>query len=353
MAYIQQDDKLQGGADQQQQPGQQSSGQVGSGSAPLVGSGSSSVGSNVSTAGVGAGGQGGWTNIQAYLDANKGNNTTVNALNNTVGGAFDQAESKINQSADQTKQQADQEKSQTYSKDNLDNQIKNGGGADSFKSWFGKSYSGPQNYAATVDQQAQQYGQNLQDPNARQALMNQVYNKAAGGQISSGALALQKQLDVNNPNLAATQDNLSQRYSALQNLASQKSQDTDAYVKQAQQDFSKSRQDADAHLRSRSQALFDKMEWLKNVTGDGSTGKPIDNTDALGYSYGSTDGNYYTPMANQYNLIQDYLGSGGGVPTQFQGTPVAPVDDGKTPVEYTDPFGGIKVAYKGSGGMVE
>ena len=111
MAYIQ-DDQIQSNGQGSAQPGQ--------GSAPSStsvtadpsqslstgGASSSDVGSGVSTAGVGAGGTGGWTNIQAYLNANKGNTSTADTLGKDVNSQFDADQKRIGDDAESKKSAA-------------------------------------------------------------------------------------------------------------------------------------------------------------------------------------------------------------------------------------------------------
>ena len=221
MAYLAEDDKLQDPNNPSTQTDQQQAGSTpGTTSAP----GSSDVGTGVSAAGVGAGGTGGWTNIQAYLNANKGNNTTVDALNNQVGGAFQKDQDALTSSADKAESDATSNAFMGHEKfqENTAQALSKSNQSDAesaLKQYLNGTYKGPTEYNYGLSADTQNYGQGLQSDDNFQGLLNNVYNKAAGGQISTGQLALQKQLDYNNPNFAETKDKLNSQYSALQSLA--------------------------------------------------------------------------------------------------------------------------------------
>jgi hypothetical protein len=222
MAYIQPDDKL---LDQQNAQGAQTPGLVGD-------SAGQDVGNGVSTAGVGAGGMGNWTNIQAYLGANKGDTGSAQALDKTVNSQFDTEKKTM---ADQSQnflsgaqKQVDDSK---VSNEQADNLIKSA--ADSY-SWQGeqptaykdsvgkvqgalnKEYSGPLSYDYGFTAPTQQYGQDLKDNGGFDNLMSSIYSKAAGSPLTSGQYALQKQLDVNNEGLSNTREKLLGQYAGLE-----------------------------------------------------------------------------------------------------------------------------------------
>lgn len=69
------------------------------------------------TAGVGAGGVGGWTNIQSYLGANQGSGASAGLFNSKVGGEFDSEKQKLSDSSNQAKTQAQS----IYDKSNISN----------------------------------------------------------------------------------------------------------------------------------------------------------------------------------------------------------------------------------------
>lgn len=236
MAFLAQDDKLQsegqGSADLGQ--GQALNNQASS--APLINSGGSLAGSQVSTAGVGKGGRGSFTNIQAYLEANKGNNSTGEAIASNVGSAFDGEQKKIEDDS-ASKISEGQAKLESVKglrtragqfdfSDGSDDPAKKAQ-ADEIKQGLAGQYSAPR-VAYTIGNEANQYGQQLQNDQGFDALLDQTYNKAAGGQISSGQKALQRQLDLNNDQLTGKRQDLAARYKALEGIASTKAADTNS-----------------------------------------------------------------------------------------------------------------------------
>lgn len=285
MAYLDEDEKLLG-------QGNQSTGTAASSQSPLVGSSGSDVGTGVSTAGVGAGGQGGWTNIQAYLNANKDNqNATPNALNSQYGSVFDEEESKLNADSSSVKTQAQSEAQKlTGKQDQLESYVNRAartgddnertGIVDEVKGYLNNQYSGPQSYAYGLGAKTQDYG--TQITGDRTALLNNVYKNAAGGQITQGQLALQNQLDVNNTGVDDARAALAARYSGLQNLANKTTEDTNKAITDA-----------------------------KSAYGTSQTGLK-DELNRMADTYGSTKyGN-----ADKYNAIQQFLGTG----ATFNGT---------------------------------
>lgn len=229
MAYIQDDPNLlQDPSQQQGQQGQQS----GDGGPTTVGGGSNDVGSNTSTAGIGAGGTGGWTNIQAYLNANKGDTGSAQALQKTVGDQFNQEKNTYQTDSQNFLKGAQDKVSQdSITPDQADQTIKHA--KDSYD-WSGKqpqayqqdvskvrnaltgAYSGPTEYNYGFNNTTQEYGNDLKDPSGGfNQLMNHVYQNVAPTPLSSGQLNLQRQLDVNNDNLANTRQNLAGQYDTL------------------------------------------------------------------------------------------------------------------------------------------
>lgn len=309
MAFLAEDDKLQdsqGSADQGQGSAQSSE------PAPLINSGGSLAGSQVSTAGVGKGGRGNFTNIQAYLEANKGNNTTGDALSRDVGSEFDTEQSKIQSDSEAKKSEGAAKAAEARTvrqkagfattndvTPDQENEIKQG---------LAGQYSAPK-VAYTIGQNASQYGQQLQNDQGFDALLNQTYNKAAGGQISAGQKALQRQLDSRNDGLAGQRQDLASRYKALESLAGTATKDTNdalsGYEKQYQDDIT----GAKSALGTTRTQLEDS---LKNFT------NPKEEA--------------YTQTRNRYEAISRLLGLD-PTPTEYQGPgggdfmPVANPDD--------------------------
>jgi hypothetical protein len=223
MAYLAQDDK------QNQDQNQQDQGSAGSSGAPVVGN-SAGAGS-VSTAGMSAGGGGAWTNIQSYLNANKGNTGSANLLNQQVGNTFNQESQNEKSQAQDAKNQSDQVVSQNkLGQDQASKMVEQLGGMyqnnkpqsadytnqiNQLHSQLYGNYSGPSQFNYALGGQAQQYGTNLGNDQGFTSVMNDLYQKNAPG-MGSGGLALQQQLDTNNDAVQNARQNLLAQYSGLQ-----------------------------------------------------------------------------------------------------------------------------------------
>lgn len=271
MAFIQDEEDPLG----QGQPGQPGQGQE---QAPLVGQGSTQVGQGSGAGGAaspaGAGGQGGWVNLQTYLGANQGDTGSAGALQNKVGGQFGQERDNFTKDSQSFLGDA-----QKYSDDHSLNQGKvdditkratemyswgpqgpasgggdkpddpfsndtgtgaqqkvtgdgnpppvggNAGNIDSaatyddlvgqIKHGLTDQYDGQRSYNYGLSNQAQEYGSQLNDNGGFDQLMGQVYSSAAGRPMTSGQNALQKQLDVNNTGLVDARKGLSDQYAQL------------------------------------------------------------------------------------------------------------------------------------------
>jgi hypothetical protein len=314
MAFIDDQDKLlQDGQqqDQQQTDAGNSAGQTTDPNPTLGGGGSSDVGTNVSTAGVGAGGQGGWTNIQAYLEANKDNNTTGDALNSSVGGTLDSEKNRI-ESDSQSKLAEGQSKvdeakaTHAATGQYLGGSSTYGGDTENtLKQNLNGSYT-PQQADYTIGNDAYQYGQQLGSDEGFDSLLNQTYNNAAGGQISAGQRTLQHQLDMNNPQLAQNRSDLNARYKALEGLATSKAADTNA---------------ATAGFANQ---YKDELTGAKNDIGTARTAAEAQLKD---YTNSKQQG--YDQLRSQYESLSRLLGMEAN-PTDYKGTDqgdFAPKDD--------------------------
>jgi hypothetical protein len=242
MAFIQDDDKL---LENQNQDQQNQAGQQGSSDPAAVNGGSQSTsvsGEPVSTAGVGAGGQGGWVNLQSYLNANAGNTSTADKLNSDYGGAFDKEESQLNDQSSQAKTQAEGEASKlkdarANERSYVDTAVSKNPTVDkdanfnAVKGYLNNAYSGPQSFNYDLSQQTKDYGENVN--RSLPDMLSTVYDSAAGGRMTSGQRALQNQLDTNNDAVTKAQSSLRDRYSALTQNAGLKNQETQDAINNA------------------------------------------------------------------------------------------------------------------------
>lgn len=259
---------------------------------PLVGQGSSVVGAQGggnTAAGVGPGGTGGWTNIQAYLDANKGNDTgSSQLLDKTVGGQFDQErqnftnasqgflndaqgqvdKSKIdNNTADQYINQASHQ--YLYNGEDAKNPVLSGqpsGGSplnqkvtpgsdqtsgyqpidpsmqysdivNKFTHALNDKYSGPTQYNYALGDKTQQYGGDLKDNASFDSLMKNIYSGAAQNPLTSGQYELQKQFDVGNQALGDSRKKWGDQYDQLQTDRDKTVADTTSGLSNVEQSY--------------------------------------------------------------------------------------------------------------------
>ena len=297
MAFIQTDDKL---LDQQNQ--NQLQNQSTSINAPLVGGGSSQVSGNVSTAGIGAGGTGKWTNIQAYLNANKGVDTgATQMINDKVGGEFDKEKSQLQSTAAQTKSEAEKQVDPINDvKQNANQYLQqgqkdyswqgnHGGGYQKALSAFNNArnaqYKGPQSYTYSFGAPAQQYQANLQNDESFNQFLGDMYQTKAGGQLSAGGRELQKQLNISNEPLQQARQNLLQRYAGLTDERDQTVKATNDAIQKAQSDLQSGKSYINEFLNSGGKSAGDSIskqeadakaayaEALKQGSGLSSAGK--------------------------------------------------------------------------------
>ncbi len=236
-------------------------------------------GSGASTAGVGAGGTGGWTNIQAYLGANKADNGAAGLLNDKAQGQYDKENTALQTQASDAKTQAEGEANKiNEAKDNSKqwvNQAANaydwsGNHGDPYKQNVGKlqtalngQYQGPQNFAYGTSADFQKTQSALGDNSAFSNYMNDIYKNKAGGQLSAGQGALQTQLDVNNQNLADARANLLKQYSGFGDIVNNTAKDTDAAIQTAKTLYGNNQQGLKTFLQNMGndyQTQIDKAE---------------------------------------------------------------------------------------------
>jgi hypothetical protein len=286
----------------------------GSGQDPFAGQ------SGVSTAGVGSGGTGGWTNIQAYLNANKGNTGSSDALSKQVGQAFDQEDQTFKDQSGQARQQAQGEVDRSnlgtdqasklvsqaanlYSYSPNQNADANLGGGDPYKAIIDqfqnarKAYSGPSSfsYNSPTYSKVQDYGSNLGTDQGFGALMQGIYNSSAGGRLTSGQQALQTQLDSNNPLLSQARQSLLDRYSGLTGSINQGAQDTDQFVKNAAGQVGSNQSALDQYLSGEAtkdrDSLTHKADAANIHANDFATKLSQELSRLTDYKYNPTDSN--------------------------------------------------------------
>jgi len=287
MAFLGEDDKLKQDAEQQGQ-------QVGGGGQSFVsGQGSNDVGQATSSAGVTGGGGGNWTNIQAYMNANKDYSKSSDLLAKHVGGELEKEKSNIDTGSQQALDASNKAKGFDYSVDeankdlnsasnmynwnsknsglygNAQQKISNRNNAPAvdqfgknaadyqkkYQDYMAQSYNGPKEWSYGVGAQAQDYAKNLKDDNAFNNMMTGVYQKQSGSRLTPGQLALQNQLNVaDGSKLSETRKDYQNKYGDLMNYASGKSASTTEALR-----------NNEAHLRDTQNAIKDSM--LKRLSG--------------------------------------------------------------------------------------
>jgi hypothetical protein len=348
MAYLATDDK-------QDKDQQQAAATVGAVSAPasttggFVGSGTAQP----STAGVGSGGSGGWTNIQSYLTANKDSTGSANALQSEGAGIFDKEASNLQKTSQDTKQQAQTEASKNYvAQDQASKMIQDAGKAYNYgpnqtqpytdivnnvQGIRSMQYGGPSSYSYGMGGDTQQFGEGMKQDDAFGGIMNQLYNRAAGGTMTTGANALQKQLDTNNEALNTTRQNLLSRYAGLQSDVTNTLADTNAELANQSARFNQNKNDFDTYLQNQRQnnkgdidravkdAELQRMEFMASTPQTIADGQerfgsgvnfsvvPYRETATPTYVGGSANTENIggvNEQRNQFNALADFLGLG-------------------------------------------
>lgn len=258
MAYVGADNKLQDpnqqaqgqGQAQQQDPNQQAPqanvANAGASGDTITGGASGQPGaqspSMSSGQQAGTGGQGGWTNIQSYMQANQGDTGSAKNLQDKAGGQFDTEKQNLDTQAGQVKQQgqaqadsikqaqsgaaqmvSDAAKNYSYSGQQGDPYNQNVG---KLKSAINGQYSGPSDFQYSFGADTQKAGDALGNDGAFNNYLGDIYQQRAGGQLSQGGKSLQTQLDSGNQALADTRQNLLKQYSGLGDYRNQTVTDT-------------------------------------------------------------------------------------------------------------------------------
>ena len=309
-----------------------SGGQVagtGSPAAPTVsGAGGSDVG-GVSTAGVGAGGTGGWTNIQAYLNANQGDTGSAQNLTNSVGSQFGneksqlqgqsnqamsgaknyvdstnvpnaQADSWVNQAAQQYNFPGSTDTKGGYAAnptsgtgafsgtpqskatpDGPDYTVAPADGKTGYQTIVDKAnnaingqWQGPSSFAYGLSGKTQEYGNDLNNDQAFKNYMSSIYSQKAGTPLTSGQSALQDQLDTNSQPLSQARSNLQGQYGDLQNQVGQVSQDTNNALNNYQNQFHTNQNALKSYFGDQS------TKYNNNISTDDQNARAGYNTDA-------------------------------------------------------------------------
>lgn len=166
------------------------------------------------------GGFGGWTNIQSYISANEGNDSSAKLLDSTVGAEFDKEKSRFDSESSKMTNDAKSKADESVGfVNNFQNNLNNAASgnfnndyANQAKSFLGSTYD-PGQFTFSLNKNAQNYGNNLKDDNSFYKMQNDMYAKTTGSPLSTGQQSLQTQLDTSSDKLAQARNGLLDRYS--------------------------------------------------------------------------------------------------------------------------------------------
>jgi hypothetical protein len=292
---------------------------------PQVGVGSSGVvtgGSNQGLAqqsGVGAGGQGSWTNIQAYLNANQKDTGSAQALEKKVGSTLQNEQSKLNSEVDKTVSDAnrvagtyDDAKANTktwinqaanaYDWDGQHGQ-EYGNTVNKVKGLMTQQYQGPQDFNYATSQDYNRGQEALKNDQAFKSYLGDMYREKAGGQMSSGQLALQNQFDVNNENLAKTRTRMLDQMAGFDTDKQDAIKRADTGIQEAQNKF-----------RNDQSAFNDSLFNMQNELDSNINQQEIDARNAYQKDYSTGLSGRANAVKSNYN---DFTGLSGGGFTDY------------------------------------
>lgn len=332
MAFLADDDKL-----KQDQLASQGGSQSQS-TAPLQNQGGGIV--NSAPSGVSSGAQDGkaWTNIQAYLNANKDNTTSAGYLNKEVGSQFDKDQSRLTDTSNEAKSKAQaqvdqnkigtdqasqmiQDASRQYSFNQSEAPAQYGQTVNTLKNSLNAQYQGPQSYEFGLDAPTTNYGNNLKTDQGFGSVMNSLYDKAAGGVMSSGSKNLQQQLDTNNEALSNTRRSLLERYSSLTDNAGKALDQTNQAINSSRAQFDAGNEGSykaqlSKYLRDLQSDSKDQLNIQAFDSGNGTGGLPTGSIRLPGYEQpapSNTLNDTKLSALKQYNTIADILGLGDSI----------------------------------------
>lgn len=215
--------------------------------------GGSDVGGGVSTAGVGGVGGGGWTNIQAYLNANQGDNGSAKNLTDTVSKQFGNENTQMQGQSQKALSDAQGYVDQSnVSPDKANSWITGAQDAytwgapqnDTYNGYVNQAqtalngqYGGPSSFSYSFDPTTQNYGNDLSNDQGFKSLMTNLYSQKAGTPLTGGQAALQNQFDSNNQDLAAARQQGNAQYGDLQKSRDALNTDTSSVLQGDQSQY--------------------------------------------------------------------------------------------------------------------
>lgn len=308
--------------DTAQKPLSSDGGDVVSGGANQASSAASSQPSQSSGQQAGTGGQGaGWTNIQAYMNANAGDTGEAQKLQGTIGSQFDSDKRAVTDQASSAKTAAQsQADKKGAAESNASDWVKSAGKAydwsgnqtkdysdvtENFRSALNAQYTAPTSYNFGLSDKSQQYGSTLGNDQAFNQFLGDQYQQQAGAPLSTGGRNLQTQLDASNGALNDTRQNLLKQYSGLGQYRDSQVADANSAAQKAQQDFTNHQANLQNYLSGRSSA---DLNDLANATSAAKTN--YNNEYNSGSGQAST---LYDGLTDRYN------GGNGGIDAAVAG----------------------------------
>jgi hypothetical protein len=238
-----------------------------------------------------------WVNIQNYLQANQGSQGTSNALRSKLGGALQEEKDELNTRTGALRSQADTNSappnfygldrtdapgggSRYFWNDNYINELgslynDSGSQSDAYnqklqqhRNFMGQQYQGPKKgsfgYQPGVkNANVQDYYGDLQanDQDFYNSTLPEVYRQTAGGTFGSGQMALQQQLDLNNPHVLDARKDLAQDYTNFFSVGAPTAvQETNDYLGQAENKFNQTKEGVNTALNFMGNSRYNHLQ---------------------------------------------------------------------------------------------
>lgn len=232
-----------------------------------------------SAAPQGTGGSQQWTNIQSYLTANQGQNQQrADGVKQQVQGTFGQEKQQFDQKAQEAKSSAEKatEPVRSINQDKASQLISQASSADKgsegyqqainpLKQAVSTKIEAPKTFAYGLGAQTQELGQ-VQDQQKFGNVLGMFDKKAQGGRdLSTGQRALQNQLDVQNPFLEQTRQDLATQYKGLTDDIGARSVDTNKQVSDIYSQGQKSQDELKSFLENQASGSMSNLENLSQA----------------------------------------------------------------------------------------
>lgn len=255
-----------------------------------------------------------WTNVQAYLGANKDNNSSSKLLEDNVGSQLSAEKQNYDTEAGKSLNAAKEKTDESsWVANNFNNNL---GSATSgsynndylnrSKNLLNNNYQAqPFSYAANT--KTTDYGNALKKDDSFYNLQNDLYTKAAGGSLSSGQKALQTQLDANNENLASTRDKLLKDYAGFSDNLNSNIAGVNNNINEYQNQYNTNKNNLSNSVNSQNTTLNNSYNDYQNRI-DALENERKSRLNSTGY-FTDPNGDMYLPMLQQdrYNSYMDSM----------------------------------------------